>query len=134
MVIFLLIIFLLFPAPAYARKQLPARSVKAVASSAALPQTSLKLRGDRQALLLILTSLSKAESLSYLLTYQAAGVGQGVEGSHDPALGNTQKELVFGTCSGNVCTYHQDLTDMLFQATIGLKDGRTLTRKYQINI
>ncbi|MBU2051631.1 hypothetical protein KKH13_00305 [Patescibacteria group bacterium] len=134
MVIFLLIIFLLFPAPAYARKQLPPRSVKAVASSAALPQTSLKLRGDRQALLLILTSLSKAESLSYLLTYQAAGVGQGVEGSHDPALGNTQKELVFGTCSGNVCTYHQDLTDMLFQATIGLKDGRTLTRKYQINI
>lgn len=134
MVIFLLIIFLLFPAPVYARKQLPARSVKAVASSAALPQTSLKLRGDRQALLLILTSLSKAESLSYLLTYQAAGVGQGVEGSHDPALGNTQKELVFGTCSGNVCTYHQDLSDMLFQATIGLKDGRTLTRKYQINI
>ncbi|MDZ4229223.1 MAG: hypothetical protein U1C50_03120 [Patescibacteria group bacterium] len=134
MVIFLLIIFLLFPAPAYARKQLPARSVKAVASSAALPQTSLKLRGDRQALLLVLTNLSKAESLSYLLTYQAAGVGQGVEGSHDPALGNIQKELVFGTCSGTVCTYHQDLTDMLFQATIGLKDGRTLTRKYQINI
>ena len=134
MAIFLLILFLLFPTPAYAKKKLPSRSAKAVVSSAALPQTGLKLRGDHLALLLTLTNLDKAKALSYLLTYQTAGVGQGAEGSHDPALGNTQKELVFGTCSGNVCTYHRDISDMLFQATIGLKDGRTLTRKYQIKI
>ena len=120
--------------PALARKKLPARSARAVVSSATLPQTGLKLRGDHQALLLTLTNLDKAKSLSYLLTYDAAGVGQGAEGSHDPALGNTQKELVFGTCSANVCTYHQSISDMLFQATIGLKDGRTLIRKYQINL
>ena len=134
MIILLLVIFLLFPSPAYARKKLPTRSARAVVSSDTLPQTGLKLRGDRQALLLTLTNLDKAKSLSYLLTYDAAGVGQGAEGSHDPALGNTQKELVFGTCSANVCTYHQSISDMLFQATIGLKDGRTLVRKYQINL
>ncbi len=134
MVILLLVIFLLFPSPAYARKKLPSRSARAAVSGATLPQTGLKLRGDHQALLLTLTNLDKAKTLSYLLTYDAAGVGQGVEGSHDPALGNTQKELVFGTCSAGVCTYHQSITDMLFQATIDLKDGRTLTRKYQIKI
>ena len=134
MIILLIIIFLFFPSPAYARKKLPMRAARAVVSSATLPQTGLKLRGDHLALLLTLTNMDKAQSLSYLLTYQAAGVGQGAEGSHDPALGNTQKELVFGTCSANVCTYHQSLSDMLFQATIGLKDGRTLVRKYQIKI
>ncbi|OIN89221.1 hypothetical protein COW80_05000 [Candidatus Beckwithbacteria bacterium CG22_combo_CG10-13_8_21_14_all_01_47_9] len=132
MIILLLVIFLLFPSPVEARKKLPAR--KAVAANASLPGTGLKLRGDRQALLLTLTNLGKAKSLSYLLTYQAGEVGQGVDGSHDPALGNTQKELVFGTCSGNVCTYHQNLSEMIFRATIGLNDGRTLTRKYQIKI
>ena len=124
----------MFPTPAYARKKLPTRAARAVVSSTTLPQTGLKLRGDRLALLLTLTNLTQARSLSYLLTYQAGDVGQGVDGSHDPALGNTQKELVFGTCSGTVCTYHQNISDMRFQATIGLKDGRTLIRKYQIKI
>jgi len=134
MIILLIFIFLFFPSPAYARKKLPTRSARTSVSTSALPQTSLKLRGDHLALLLTLTNLDKAKSLSYLLTYDAAGVGQGAEGSHDPALGNTQKELVFGTCSANVCTYHQSITDMIFKATIDLKDGRTLTRKYQIKI
>ena len=134
MIILLMVIFLLFPSPAYARKKLPVRSARAVVGSATLPQTSLKLRGDYLALLLTLTNLDQAQDVSYLLTYQAAGVGQGVEGSHDPTLGNTQKELVFGTCSASVCTYHQNITDMIFQAAIDLKDGRTLTRKYQIKI
>lgn len=134
MIILLIIIFLFFPSPAYARKRLPAHSARVSASTSALPQTGLKLRGDHLALLLTLTNLDKAKSVSYLLTYQAGDIGQGVDGSHDPALGNTQKELVFGTCSANVCTYHQAISDMLFQATIGLQDGRTLTRKYQIKI
>lgn len=128
MIILLLILFLLFPSPAEAKKKLPARQLVSG------PQTGLKLRGDQQALLLTLTSLTQAKSISYLLTYQADGVGQGAEGSHDPAVGNTQKELVFGTCSANICTYHQNLSDILFQATIGLTDGRTLTRKYKIKI
>lgn len=128
MIILLLAVFLLFPSPAEAKKKLPAR--KMVSG----PQTTLKLRGDHQALLLTLTNLSSAQSINYLLTYQAGGVGQGAEGSHDPAAGNAQKELLFGTCSANVCTYHQNISDMLFQTTIGLQDGRTLTRKYKIKI
>lgn len=125
----LLILFLLvFPAPAEAKKKLPVRKIISG------PQTTLKLRGDRQALLLTLTKLSQATDISYRLTYIADGIGQGVEGSHDPGLGSARKELVFGTCSGTVCTYHQNLSEMLFQATIGLTDGRTLTRKYRINL
>lgn len=129
--LFVFALLLLFSEPVFARKKLPARK-GAVVSASGLPQTALKLRGDKQGLLLVLTNLSQAKAVKYLLTYQAAGVGQGVEGSHDPALGNTQKELVFGTCSGNVCTYHQNISDMLFEATIGLNNGKTLIRKYQI--
>lgn len=131
MPLILLILFLLFPMPAYARKKLP---VKKVVANTTLPQTGLKLRADHQALLLTLSNLGQASSISYLLTYQADGVGQGAQGSADPALGNTQKELLFGTCSTGVCTYHKNITGMAFQATIGLKSGKTLVRKYAIKI
>lgn len=131
LILLIMAIWLMLPAPVEAKKKLPSRKITVTAN---LPQTALKLRADRQALLLVLTNLSRAGSVAYRLTYQADGVSQGAEGSYDPAAGNTQKELVFGTCSGNVCTYHQNISDMLFQATIGLTDGRTLSRKYQINI
>jgi len=131
MIVLLLILFLLLPSPVEAKKKLPSRPAVAVSG---LPQTSLKLRGDKHALLLSLSRLTEAKNFSYILTYQADGIGQGVEGSYDPSLGSTQKELVFGTCSGSVCTYHQNISEMLFQATIGLKDGKTLTRKYQIKL
>jgi hypothetical protein len=92
-----------------------------------------RLRADRQALLLMLGGMNYADSLDYSLVYNSGSVSQGVQGSYDPSLGNTQKELVFGTCSGTDCTYHQDISEMFLTVSIGLKDGRTLSQRYQVN-
>lgn len=91
-----------------------------------------KLRADRQALLLIFGGMEHARNVHYSLTYIAASVPQGIEADYDPKNGNTQKELVFGTCSGTNCTYHQNLTDMSLTLTTGLTTGKILTQKYRI--
>ena len=119
------------PNPVLAKKKLPPRKVKGVSTS--LPWIKLKLRSDHNALLLMLGNMPEAEAVDYLLTYTADSVPQGIQSYHTPEHGNTQKELIFGTCSNTDCTYHQDITDMLFEITVSYKDGKTLTRKYQIN-
>lgn len=91
-----------------------------------------KLRADRQALLVVFSGMDKAKTVNYNLTYQSGEVGQGVQGSYDAASGNTQKELVFGTCSGIVCTYHQNIKDMVLEVKSSLKSGKTLTQRFQI--
>ena len=131
---FILILAGLFlPAPAAARKKIPAR-IKTAVVKTNLPQSSLRLRGDKLALLLKLVNLSEAKAIDYRLTYNSTQAPQGVEGSLDPTIGSTQKELVFGTCAGTVCTYHTGIADMRFQLTVGLKSGKTLVRKYTIKI
>ncbi|MCX6816810.1 MAG: hypothetical protein NTZ93_03020 [Candidatus Beckwithbacteria bacterium] len=103
-----------------------------------LPQSTVtsaakhKLRADRQALLLVLDDMTKATSVTYNLTYVADNVSQGVQGTYAATQGNTQKELVFGTCSKDVCTYHKNITDMILEVKTALKSGKTLVQKYQI--
>lgn len=92
-----------------------------------------KLRRDRHALLLMLGGMQYADKVNYSLTYNAGPVAQGVQSSHKPEDGNTQKEIVFGTCSGNDCVYHGNINEMKLEVRIGLKDGRTLVKRYQIN-
>jgi hypothetical protein len=130
----LVCIFLLSPTQLFAKKKITRRVKDETVTNETKPWDKLKLRSDKHAILLMLGGMKLADSLSYSLTYTADSVAQGIEGSHDPALGNTQKELVFGTCSGIDCTYHQNITDMFFEIKFNLTDGRLLTRKYQINL
>jgi hypothetical protein len=122
--------FFLQPNPVMARKKL-------VRSAEVVPVDSfwnkLKLRADSQALLLILGGMQHASSVTYQLTYQTNGISQGIEGIHDPVLGNTQKELVFGTCSAADCIAALNITDMIFELRVGLENGQTLLKRYQIN-
>lgn len=131
------LIWLSQPEKAYARKKLPAVQTKVTAAPAPagdMPFSSLKLRADKLALLLKFANLAQAQSITYVLTYNSREVPQGVEGNLDPSIGSTQKELVFGTCSGVVCTYHTGISDMRLQLSIGLKNGKTLTRIYGITL
>ena len=93
----------------------------------------LKLRSDHQALLLLLGGMQHASKIEYQLTYSTNGVAQGINGSHEPALGNTQKELVFGTCSNNDCIAATNITDMIFELRVALENGQTLVKRYQIS-
>lgn len=128
-----LTLFLTFSSPVLAKKKL--RRFKALKPSPKPHGVWLKpkLRSDHQAILLQLGGMDLADSVNYNLTYGTDTVDQGIQGFHDPTLGNTQTELVFGTCSGSDCTYHQGITDMMLEIIFGLKDGRTLTKRYQIN-
>lgn len=126
--------FLLSPKAALAKKKIVRQVNDETVTNDVLPWNKLKLRSDKNAFLLMLGGMKQTDSLSYTLTYSTDSIPQGVQGSHDPLLGNTQKELVFGTCSGADCTYHQKITNMIFEIKFSLTDGRSLTRKYQINL
>lgn len=117
---------------ALAKKKIgPAKT--AVTTTSASIIISPRLRKDRKALLVTFSNLSKVSSFSYELTYLGSGIDQGVFGSVEPKGENsTSRELLFGTCSHNVCRYHAGIQDMRFVVTTKLKSGQTLTKKYRI--
>lgn len=94
-----------------------------------------KLRGDRLALIVNLNNLGQASSVSYELTYEANGIPQGVRGTITPAGENsTQRELLFGTCSSNVCTYHQNIKNMKFTVASTLKSGGKIIKPFRVKV
>jgi len=96
---------------------------------------SPKLRGDRRALNIYFGNLSKAKGISYILTYQGSGSDQGAMGSVDSSGGNTSnRELLFGTCSSGVCTYHSNIVNAKLEVTIELTSGKKILRRYRINV
>lgn len=94
-----------------------------------------KLRRDRQALIVNFGNLQNAQSVSYMLVYKTNGQEEGAGGSVNPSLGNTaSRELLFGTCSKNVCRYHPSITNMRFEVTAQLTSGKKLIKRYKIRI
>lgn len=95
---------------------------------------SPRLRGDRKALLVSFSNVQNAESISYTLLYQTNGQDEGAIGSVNPSQGTATRELLFGTCSRNVCRYHQNITNAKLEVVAKLKSGKSLTRRYRIRI
>ncbi len=125
-------LFLIFPVRlVQAKKKLPPRILTTPKPYGAWVKP--KLRNDRHALLLMLGGMKYAESLAYTLVYNAGPVPQGIQSYHTPTDGNTQKELVFGTCSGIDCVYHGNLNEMNLEVTLKLISGKTIIYRYQIN-
>lgn len=125
---FLLAMF--FPQSVSAAKKISRSQVSAPVTSSAW--STLRLRSDHKSLWISLGGMQHASTVTYTLTYTADGVGQGVQGSHTPSDGNIIKEILFGTCSGAVCSYHQNITDMVFEISLGLNSGGTIVRRYAI--
>ena len=95
--------------------------------------SSVKLRGDRKAIILTLSNMGGVNSVSYQLTYIANGVSQGVMGKIDPNLEPTaSRELLFGTCSHGVCTYHTNISNMKLTVSSHLASGITVIKPYRI--
>src|SRR5437868_2895115 len=118
---------LLFVSPAYAKvlPQALAKSGKAtsLASSGITIGVSPRLRSDRKALLVNFTSLQNALAVSYMLTYTGNETAQGAGGSLTLDGSSTaSRELLFGTCSTHICTYHDKITNAKFEVTTQLKD------------
>lgn len=93
-----------------------------------------KLRRDRQALIVNFGNLQNTQSVSYMLVYKTNGQEEGAGGSIKPSGGNATRELLFGTCSKNVCRYHPNITNMSFEVTAQLTSGKKLIKRYKIKI
>lgn len=138
-VVALILFFFIFVPETNAAKILPqSKSTgKAVVKKSQGSRISVtpKLRRDRQALLVYFGNLQNAQSVSYMLVYKTNGQEEGAGGSVNPALGNNaNRELLFGTCSKNVCRYHPNLSSMTFEVKAQLKSGKNLTKRYKIKI
>lgn len=97
-------------------------------------KTSVRLRTDRLAVIINFSGLNNANSVSYQLTYVGDGISQGVMGAIQPSEGTQSRELLFGTCSRNVCRYHSNIHDARLVITSRLKSGLTVRKPYRIKV
>lgn len=111
------------------------RRVSNSAGSYAGILVAVRLRPDRRALILTLSNLQVAKSVSYTLTYQGNGTDQGVAGTIDSSLGTSvSRELLFGTCSSGVCRYHQNIQNMKLEIESDLLNGKKTIRRFRIRV
>jgi len=97
-------------------------------------QSSVRLKPNRLGLIMTLSGFNNVTSVSYQLTYTANGVPQGVMGTVQPSRGTETRELLFATCSGNVCRYHTNIRDARLVITSKLKSGLSVRKPYKIKV
>ncbi len=94
-----------------------------------------RLRTDRRALIVYFSSLQNAASVSYMLTYDTSIQQEGAGGSLNLKNGSTQSsELLFGTCSKGVCTYHSGIRNAKLEVSYTTKSGKKYIKKYRIKV
>lgn len=129
----LLLFSLLLPFPAYAARQRTRKPRKKGVYVSRGVRASVRFRVDRLGLLINFSNFDNLASGRYELVYDANGIPQGAGGSI--ILGDTStKELLFGTCSGSVCHFHQNITNARLSITSVLKDGTTVLKPYRIRV
>lgn len=96
---------------------------------------SPKLRSDRKALFIYFANLQNAKSVSYTLTYKTNDQEEGAGGTLTlDGSANATRELLFGTCSKNVCRYHTNISDMRLEVSYTLTSGKKFLKRYRIKI
>ena len=134
-ILIITLIFFIKPTPIFAKKKL----VRYKSKTTSKPNSETawikpKIRSDQKALMLIIGGMKYANSFHYNLTYTSEEIIRGVEGEYQPSRGNTQKELIFGTCSSGVCQYHSNPQNIILEIISLQKSGKTLTQKYSITL
>jgi hypothetical protein len=106
---------------------------KSVSRSSSSIPLSVKYRGDKLGIYFTFLNFNGIESADYSFTYTGNGIAQGAGGtvrtSNNPT---SQRELLFGTCSSGVCTYHHNLTNAKLVFTLHYTNGTTATKSYRI--
>lgn len=94
-----------------------------------------RLRSDRRALIVYFSALQNAKSVSYSLTYDTSTQPEGAIGSVPiTSPSSTSQELLFGTCSKNVCRYHTGIKNAKLEVSYTLKSGRKYIKRYRIKV
>lgn len=133
----LIVFFLLLPQSALALKIRSSRGTSStrVYSTAGRVGSSVKFNGGRNGVIISFSGLSNAKSVTYTLSYNTNGIAQGAMGTISNITTSTDtRELLFGTCSGGVCRYHQNITNAKLVITSKLNSGYTTRKTYKIRI
>ena len=134
------IVFLACPESVEGAKKRPPRGgggtpTRRISTATRGIKTSVRFRSDRRALLLIFSSFnSNIVSVTYALTYTSNGIPRGAQSTLIAATGESQRELLFGTCSGGVCRYHHNITNARLVIDTKLKSGLTIRKPYRIKV
>lgn len=121
-------------------KVLP-QSVKSKVKQSAVKSNSTtigvypKLRPDRKALNINFTNLQNAKSVSYMLVYETSEQEEAAMGALNLTGQTTSKnELLFGTCSKNVCRYHSGVHNARLEVSYTLNSGKKYLKKFRIKV
>lgn len=131
-VVFLFLVLLLpflFITPTYAAKPRTGSGATAISSK---PGASVSFRKDRKAIYLNLWGLNAVSTVTYQLMYNASGIPQGAIGTITPKSSSASRELLFGTCSKNVCRYHTNITSAKITVSLKTKTGQTIKKAFRL--
>lgn len=135
----LILLFLVF----LFTKEAEAKVLPQAAKSATVSKNSVgsginvspKLRADRRALTVYFSNLQNAKSVSYALTYNTSTQPEGALGSLNlNGLSSTSQELLFGTCSKNVCRYHTGVNNARLEVSYTTQSGKKYLKRYKIRV
>lgn len=94
-----------------------------------------KLRSDRRALIINFTNLQKATAVSYVLTYDTYEQSEAATGALNLVGQSSEKvELLFGTCSKNVCRYHTGIKNSKLEVSYTSQSGKKYLKKFRIKV
>lgn len=120
---------------ALAKKKIVRQGASTVVSGGSRLVIKPRLRSDRRALIVNFSNLGVVSSFSYELIYTSSSIPQGVAGTITPrGEESTQRELLFGTCSRNVCRYHTGISGMKFVVTSTLKSGIKVRKTFRVRV
>ncbi|NCN58452.1 hypothetical protein COW99_04005 [Candidatus Roizmanbacteria bacterium CG22_combo_CG10-13_8_21_14_all_38_20] len=90
---------------------------------------------DHKALNITFSNLIVSKKVDYALTYKSNGRKEAVIGVVNPSEGDgAERELLFGTCSSGVCTYHTRITEAKLIITTTLSNGRKVLKPYRLKV
>ncbi len=137
----LLIPFLIFTKEAAAKTlpQAAKNAVKQVSTKTTTGGSTInvtpRMRADKKALVVSFSNLQNAKSVSYMLTYKTSIQQEGAMGGINLTGDSRQtQEILFGTCSKNVCRYHTGIKDTKLEISYTNKAGKKYLKKYKIKI
>ncbi|MDO8618551.1 MAG: hypothetical protein Q7R49_01245 [Candidatus Daviesbacteria bacterium] len=93
-----------------------------------------RLRADRKALIVYFSNLQNTKSVSYSLTYNTNTQPEGAIGSLSLGKPSASQELLFGTCSKNVCRYHTGINNMRLEVSYTTNAGKKYLKRYKIKV
>lgn len=94
-----------------------------------------KLRADRKALTVNFANLQNAKAVSYTLTYKTSVQEEGAIGSLNlTGPSSTSVELLFGTCSKNVCRYHTNISNARLEVSYKSQTGKKYVKRFRIKV